>query len=59
MAITVANGQKIVGQEKCENFSWFMHRIKLNVDLRLLKLGSYEIVLGHDFMNSYFHSVGL
>jgi len=49
----VANGNKIYSENKCVDLSWEIQRQEFITDLRLLKLGECDIVLGVDWMRIF------
>lgn len=48
--VTVANDNKVMCRFACEGFCWEMHGESFEADLRLLKLGGCDIVLGVNWM---------
>jgi len=48
LSITVANGNWVVSKSACVGFCWEMQVEEFEVDLRLLKLGGRDIMLGVD-----------
>ena len=49
-SVTVANSQKVLSRSSCNGFCWEMQGEKFEADLRLLQLGSCDVVLGVDWM---------
>lgn len=52
LSVTVANGSKVINKSSCIGFQWEMHGERFATDLRLLKLGGCDIVLGVDWMKT-------
>lgn len=50
LSVTVANGQKVLSRSSCNGFCWEMQGEEFETDLRLLQLGSCDVVLGVDWM---------
>ena len=50
LLITIANGNKVLSQSTCMGFSWEMNGEDFVANLRLLKLGGCNVVLGVDWM---------
>lgn len=50
LAVTVANGSKMFIKLKCPSFTWVMQGQEFTAELRLLKLGGCDIVLGMGWM---------
>ena len=50
LSVTVANGNKVISQSSCLGFCWEMNGEEFVADLRLLKLGGCDAVLGVDWM---------
>ena len=48
LAVTVANGSIMLYDSYTTRFKWFMQNYEFVVDLRILKLGRCDIVLGVD-----------
>jgi hypothetical protein len=46
--ITVANGEKMHCDTKCEGFSWCMQGNEFNFDVRVMEIGAYDMLLGDD-----------
>jgi len=47
--VTVTNGNKVMSNLACAGFSWEMYGEQFEVDIRLLRLGGCDIVLGVDW----------
>ncbi|KAF3780093.1 hypothetical protein EJ110_NYTH40030 [Nymphaea thermarum] len=50
MTIALANGTRVVCSKTCPDLSWEMCRSHFRRDFRILNLGTYDIVLGIDWM---------
>ncbi|XP_052171653.1 uncharacterized protein LOC127787633 [Diospyros lotus] len=50
LAVTVANGSKVLSRSACLGFCWMMQGETFKTDLRLLKLRGCHIMLGVDWM---------
>ncbi|KAF3774021.1 hypothetical protein EJ110_NYTH54062 [Nymphaea thermarum] len=50
MTIALANGTKVVCSKSCPNLAWEMCGSHFRRDFRILDLGTYDIVLGTDWM---------
>ena len=50
LSVTVVNGSKVLSSSACPRFCWEMQGEKFDADLRLLKLGGCDVVLGIDWM---------
>ncbi|XP_052173188.1 uncharacterized protein LOC127788669 [Diospyros lotus] len=50
LTVIVANRSKVVSRSACAGFCWAMQGENFEIDLRLLKLGGCEVVLGVDWM---------
>lgn len=48
--ITVADGGKTTSKFKCTNFKWQMQGVPFETDLRVIKLGGCDMILGADWM---------
>ena len=48
LIVTVANGNKVMSKSACAGFCWDIQ----GADLRLLKLGGCDVVLGVDWMKN-------
>ena len=55
LSVTVANGQKVLCKSACVGFCWQMQGESFEADLRLLKLGGCDMVLGVDWMREVSH----
>jgi hypothetical protein len=52
LAVTIANGSTILCDSYTTEFKWFMQNYEFVVDLKILKLGRCDVVLGMDWLNS-------
>ncbi|KAL0320548.1 UNVERIFIED_CONTAM: hypothetical protein Sradi_5316300 [Sesamum radiatum] len=50
LLVTLADGGKICCNAKCCEFQWKMESQKFKVELRLLRLGGCDMVIGVDFL---------
>lgn len=50
MEITVSDDGKIYCQHKCDDMLWVMQGRKFQFDLKVLKVGSYDLLLGGDWI---------
>ena len=50
LLVTVANGSKVISKLACVGFFWEMQGERFEANLRLLKLGGFDVVLGVDWM---------
>ena len=50
LTVIVANGNKVMSRSACAGFCWEMQGEEFEADLRLLKLGGCDVVLGVDWM---------
>ena len=50
LSVTVANGSRVLSKTAWLGFCWTMQGETFEADLRLLKLGGCQIVLGVDWM---------
>ncbi|XP_026441802.1 uncharacterized protein LOC113340978 [Papaver somniferum] len=50
LQVTVADGNKLLSQAKCPEFTWVMQGHTFSHDLHLLDLGGCDMVLGADWM---------
>ena len=50
LSVTIANGHKVMFLLACVGFCWEMHGETFEIDLRLPKLGCYDILLGLDWI---------
>lgn len=46
LSVIVANGQRSISNPKCPQFTWEMHGKPLTTELRVLQLGSCDLILG-------------
>lgn len=46
MSVTVANGNKLPCATLCQDFQWVMQGVWFKADVLLIPLGSYDMVLG-------------
>ncbi|KAH0720050.1 hypothetical protein KY290_004964 [Solanum tuberosum] len=53
MRVTVADGNYLLCNSTCTSFSWKMEGKSFREDLRIIKLGGCDIVLGNDWMKKY------
>lgn len=53
LSVTVADGSRVNCNYKCPNFQWEMGAHHFLFDMRILKLGGCDIVLGVDFMRRF------
>jgi hypothetical protein len=53
LAVTVANGSIMLYDSYTTRFKWFMQNYEFVVDLRILKLGRCDIVLGVDRLRKF------
>lgn len=53
MAIRVANGDKIESRAVCQPLVWRVHDWEFQFNLRALKLGGSDMVLGVDWMSQF------
>ncbi|XP_019198914.1 PREDICTED: uncharacterized protein LOC109192674 [Ipomoea nil] len=51
--VTVANGEKLICDSVCKGLGWQVQKESFKKDLRVLKLGGCDIVLGMDWINTY------
>ncbi|XP_019246534.1 PREDICTED: uncharacterized protein LOC109226195 [Nicotiana attenuata] len=52
MMVRVANGQLLPNKQVCKNFHWEMQQLPFHFDLRILKAGGCDIILGMDWIDS-------
>ncbi|KAJ4802427.1 polyprotein [Rhynchospora pubera] len=50
MIITVANGEKMQCDTKCEGFTWCMQGNEFDFDVRVMEIGAYDMLLGGDWI---------
>lgn len=50
--VTVANGNQLLTNFICPEFKWEMNKKRFQAQLRVLPLGSYDVVLGVDWLGS-------
>lgn len=50
--VTVANGNQLLTNFICPDFKWEMNKKRFQAQLRVLPLGSYDVVLGVDRLGS-------
>jgi hypothetical protein len=50
LAVTVANGNVMLCKMQSPGFTWFMQSYEFKANLRVLKLGRHDIVLGVDWL---------
>lgn len=53
LTVTVADGGRVECNSKCTNFQWEMAENHFILDMRILKLGGGDMVLGVDFMKKF------
>lgn len=53
LKVTVANGQVMYTDSYCPNFKWQMQEESFQGDIRLMKVGSFDMVLGMDWVDSF------
>ena len=53
LAVTVANGNVMLCEMQSPDFTWFMQGHEFKANLRVLKLGRHDIVLGVDWLKQY------
>ena len=53
LAVTVANGSIILYDSYTAGFTWFMQNYEFIADLRILKLGRCDMVLGVDWLRKF------
>jgi hypothetical protein len=53
LAVTVANGNVMLCETHSPEFTWFMQSYVFKANLRVLKLGRHDIVLGVDWLKKY------
>ncbi|XP_052173263.1 uncharacterized protein LOC127788712 [Diospyros lotus] len=52
LAVTVANGSKMISKYRCRDFTWRMQGHEFTTELRILHLGGCHIVSGVDWMKT-------
>lgn len=52
LSVTVANESKMYSHNNCEDFRWIMQGHEFQTDLRVLKFGGCDVVLGVDWMRT-------
>ncbi|KAJ4777533.1 polyprotein [Rhynchospora pubera] len=50
MVITVANGEKMQCDTKCEGFTWCMQGNEFAFDVRVMQIGAYDMLSGGDWI---------
>ncbi|KAJ4801231.1 polyprotein [Rhynchospora pubera] len=50
LEITVANGEKMQCDKKCEGFTWSMQGEEFRFDLKVMEIVTYEMLLGGDWI---------
>lgn len=56
MAVTVADSRKMTSTHMCHGFTWWVQHLKFTFDLRVLDMGSFDIILGVNWMKLFdFH----
>ena len=53
LAVTVANGNVMLCEMQSPGFTWFIQGYEFKANLRVLKLGRHDIVLGVDWLKQY------
>jgi hypothetical protein len=53
LAVTVANGSIMLCDSYTAGFTWFMQSYEFVADLRILKLGRCDMVLGVDWLKKF------
>lgn len=53
MVITIADGTTMVSKSVCHNLSWKMGDQIFKKNLRVLKLGSSDLILGIDWLKQF------
>ena len=53
LAVTVANGSIMLCDSYTAGFKWFMQNYEFVADLRILKLGICDIVVGVDWLRKF------
>lgn len=52
MVVTLANGQRVFSEAKWFQVKWEVQGHQFVFDLRMMKLGAYDVVLGVDWLSS-------
>lgn len=52
MRVSIASGNQLVSHYKCDDISWEMQEVHFATQQRTLQLGSYDAVLGVDWLGS-------
>nr|XP_017233486.1 PREDICTED: uncharacterized protein LOC108207560 [Daucus carota subsp. sativus] len=52
MKVMVANGNQLVSHYECQGFSWNIGKHKFQTPVKTLPMGSYDLVLGVDWLGS-------
>lgn len=53
MAVTVVEGRKMSGLLMCSGFIWWVQQLKFTFDLRVLNIGSFDIILGVNWIKLF------
>jgi hypothetical protein len=53
ITVKVANGEQLVCDSYIPQFTWFTHGVKFQHDLQVLDMGSYDAVLGVDWLKQF------
>lgn len=53
MAVTVADSRKMTSTHMCHGFTWWVQHLKFTFDLRVLDMGSFDIILGVNWMKLF------
>jgi hypothetical protein len=53
LVVTVANGNVMLCDSYTARFTWFMQSYEFVADLRILKLGRCDMVLGVDWLRKF------
>lgn len=53
ISVTVVDGSRVNCNSKCPSFQWEMGEHHLILEMRILKLGGCDVVLGMDFMRKF------
>ncbi|XP_017241605.1 uncharacterized protein LOC135152094 [Daucus carota subsp. sativus] len=52
LKVMVANGNQLVSHYECQGFSWNIGKYRFNTPVKTLPMGSYDLVLGVDWLGS-------
>nr|CAD1821575.1 unnamed protein product [Ananas comosus var. bracteatus] len=53
LAVTVADGHKVLSKLKCANFQWIMQGEPYQAELRVIRLDGSSMILGIDWLRAY------